>query len=641
MDLTYHQRQSTHGRSGLGVTHLLVAFLSSLILTACGGGSGTGSEPSGDGGATAQACDPSDPATADECGTVFVSITDADGDFLSYYVDVLSLTLERANGDVVETLPSTTRIDFAQYVDLTEFLTAATVPPGTYVGGSIRLDYTNSDVSVEVDGAAVPAEVVGTDGQALGVTELDIQLDNRNRLVVARGLPSLLTVDFDLSASHSVDISQTPAIATAEPFIVAEIDPVDSKDIRVRGLLVDVNLDAMSYTVDLLPFHLRDGRFGNVPVHISDDTAFEVDGEPYVGMEGLEAMTNLEAGAPTVALGTLIVADREFHAHTVFAGSSVPWADVDVVRGNVVARTGDELVVRGATLIQRSGSIIFNDDVVVTMGPNTRIIKTGHPDAQLDTSAVSIGQRIYAFGELTSENVGELALDATEGRVRMVMTHLSGLVNSFEPDQQLNITLQSIDRRRVSIFDFTGTGAAPELDADPDEYEVATGNLALPNIDLAMPVRVFGFANAFGFAPPDFEGRTVIDLSDRRAVLGIGWTVEGTLEPFSRFDEEGIVLNLDSLDIGLRHHLKLGDVLIDLFDLSGSPQIVPSELRSLFAILQGRTVQVFNDYDEFVAELTRRLDGSVATRSFHARGGFDAGANILTARKIAVTLIEN
>ena len=634
MDLTYHSRE-------FGSARLLTAFLASLVLAACGGGSGAGTESADTGGTSAEACDPGDPGTADECGTVFVSITDADGDFLSYYVDVLSLTLQRANGDVVETLPSTTRIDFAQYVNLTEFLTAATVPPGTYVGGSIRLDYANAEVSVEVDGASAPAEVVGTDGQPLGITELDIQLDNRNRLVVARGLPSLLTVDFDLSASHTVDISQTPAVATAEPFIVAEIDPVDSKDIRVRGLLVDVNLDAMSYAVDLLPFHLRDGRFGNVRVHTSDDTAFEVDGEPYVGMEGLEAMAELETGAPTVALGTLIVADREFHAHTVFAGSSVPWADVDVVRGNVVARTGEELIVRGATLIQRSGSIIFNDDVVVTMGPNTRIIKTGHPDAQLDTSAVSIGQRIYAFGELTSENVGELSLDATNGRIRMVMTHLSGLVNSIEPDRQLNMTLQSIDRRRVSIFDFTGTGASPELDADPDDYEVATGNLALPNIDLAMPVRVFGFANAFGFAPPDFEGRTVIDLSDRRAVLGIGWTEEGTLEPFSRLDEEGIVLNLDSPDIGLRHHLNLGGVVIDLFDLSSSPQIVPSERRSLFAILQGRTVQAFTDYDDFLAELTRRLDGSVATRSFHARGGFDAGANIVTARKIAVTLIEN
>ena len=37
---------------------------------------------------------------------------------------------------MVETLPATTRIDFAQYVDLTEFFTAATIPNGDYVAAT-------------------------------------------------------------------------------------------------------------------------------------------------------------------------------------------------------------------------------------------------------------------------------------------------------------------------------------------------------------------------------------------------------------------------------------------------------------------------------------------------------------------------
>ena len=52
-----------------------------------------------------------------DCGTTYVTVTDADGDFLSYTVDVVSLKLQRASGATVETLPATTRIDFAQYVD--------------------------------------------------------------------------------------------------------------------------------------------------------------------------------------------------------------------------------------------------------------------------------------------------------------------------------------------------------------------------------------------------------------------------------------------------------------------------------------------------------------------------------------------
>jgi hypothetical protein len=55
---------------------------------------------------------------------VVIALTDAEGDFASYTVDVLSLTLTTANGAVVETLPLSTRVDFARYTDLTEFLSA-------------------------------------------------------------------------------------------------------------------------------------------------------------------------------------------------------------------------------------------------------------------------------------------------------------------------------------------------------------------------------------------------------------------------------------------------------------------------------------------------------------------------------------
>ena len=46
------------------------------------------------------------------------------------------------------------------------------------------------------------------------------------------------------------------------------------------------------------------------------------------------------------------------------------------------------------------------------------------------------------------------------------------------------------------------------------------------------PARVFGFVTPFGFAPPDFVGRTVVDLRELRAQLGVGWGVTGTAAPF-------------------------------------------------------------------------------------------------------------
>ncbi|MGB5510496.1 MAG: hypothetical protein WBM87_02190, partial [Woeseiaceae bacterium] len=135
-----------------GTRTLLFYFtllMATVLLAACGGGSVAEQNP-----ADNATCDPNDPATAAECGTVLVALTDADGDFLNYTVDVLSLKLETANGRVVETMPRQTRINFSDYVDLTELVTVATVPPATYVAGTITLDYGDAEVFVEADGSS-------------------------------------------------------------------------------------------------------------------------------------------------------------------------------------------------------------------------------------------------------------------------------------------------------------------------------------------------------------------------------------------------------------------------------------------------------------------------------------------------------
>jgi hypothetical protein len=72
-----------------------------------------------------------------EDGTLVIGLTDAEGDFLRYEVDVVSLTLTKRNGAVVNSLPVETRVDFAQYTEMIEFLTAATVPTGRYVKATL------------------------------------------------------------------------------------------------------------------------------------------------------------------------------------------------------------------------------------------------------------------------------------------------------------------------------------------------------------------------------------------------------------------------------------------------------------------------------------------------------------------------
>jgi hypothetical protein len=606
-----------------------------LALGACGGGS----DPAPDApGGQAGTCVPADPSTAGECGTLLLGLTDADGDFLSYTVDVLSITLEHASGAEVEVLPRSTRIDFASYVDLTELVTAANVPPGTYVAGTISLDYSAAEVFVEANGEAKPAVVVDANGDPLGRVDMRVTLADRDRLVIVRGLPALLTVDFDLAASHAVDIGPTPAIATAEPYLLAEIDPIDEKDIRVRGLFVDANETEMTYTVAIRPFFDRDGDFGRVRVHVTDATEFEVDGATWTGVEGLRALEAAGTGTLTVAQGTLDVAEREFTADLVLAGSSAPGFERDAVLGNVIARNGNELLVRGATIVPRDAAAFFHDDVLVTIGPDTKVYKAGSGAEPLGTDAISIGQRVAVRGDVQDTASDVIVVDATQGAVRMGVTHVSGTVNAVLPGQ-LNVELQAIDRRRVAIFDFAGTGMAPELDADPADYEVASGNLSLSGVQPGDPVVVYGFARPFGTAPADFEARSVVDVADVRSLLAVGWDVDGTLAPFLSMGTDGLLLDNGNPDLGVRHHVLQGPVLVDLTTLPSGTQIVPrANGPALFLIGQGHAVRLYGDFGEFVDALALELDGATAARSLHARGYYDATANTFTAWLIGVYL---
>ena len=615
-------------------------LMTALILAACGGGSSTvDTTPPG-----TQSCDPADAATHSECGTVFVGLTDADGDFLNYTVDVVQLRLETADGRVVNTMPRRTRINFTDYVDVSELLTAATVPPSTYISGTITLDYSDAEVFVADGDLAKQAILTDLDGNALGQTEVKIVLSNRDQLHVSRGRASFLQLDFDLGASHIVNIVPTPAEAASEQFIIAEVFPVEEKDIRVRGPLVDVNEDASSYVVAVRPFHDRAGDFGRMTVHTTTENKFDEDGEMYVGSDGLRALNVAGRGTPTIAGGTLNVAAREFTASIVLAGSSVPGIDRDAIVGNVIKREGNFLTIRGATIIPRDRRAHFHDDVVVEVGPNTKVFKDGDRVSDLSIDAISIGQRVTIRGNQPTPTTDALApqvlFDATNGAVRMHLTHLSGIVNTVVPGQT-DITLHSIDRRRVQIFDFTGTGVSGDMDANPDNYEVATGNLTLANFSEGRPIVAKGFPTAFGMAPPDFTGRTIIDYTDVRSALGVGWGAAGTIAPYLSVGSDGLLLDNQNMDIDVRHHIKQDPVLIDLTEMNSDTLIAPRETgRMLFYIKSADSLRLYSDFDDFAVDLSNSLDGATTARSMHARGLYDADTNVFSAYKIGVYLLE-
>ena len=419
---------------------------------------------------------------------------------------------------------------------------------------------------------------------------------------------------------------------------VAELEPVTDKELRVRGPLRAVDTAASNYTVQVRPWHVGPGTpFGIATVHTAAATEFEIDGTHYTGSAGLTALAALPAATPTVAFGTLTLADRRYDASIVLAGSSVPGHGLDAVLGNVVARTGDTLTVRGATVVRSSGVVIYRDTVTVRIGDDTSVRR--RPGLVLDKSAISVGQRVEILGTVTSATTDPATtLDATAGRVRLLVTHVAGLVASRNPGQT-NVNLTSIDRRPVEIFDFAGTGISSAVDADPSDYEIATGNLPLGDIASGDAVRMFGFVQPFGAAPQDFTAFTVVGLSTRGARLALGWRPEGTTAPFSSLGPDGLVPDLANPAIGARHVILVGGVRIDLLSLPAAPTVLsPAGGRTRYAILDGSRVVVLPDFASLVRALGERLNGSTKAYGLWAEGAWNPGENTFSARVISVHL---
>lgn len=607
---------------------VLFAVLLCLLvgLVGCNGGSASETSDSGD------------------TGDVAISLTDAVGDFGSYTVDVLELTLTRADGTQVSTLPLTTRIDFAQYTEMAELLTAATVPAGVYVEATLILDYTQADIWVEDDsGGQVQVQtILDGDGNPVGTLSVTVQLENHNRLVIAPGIPAHMLLDFDLKATNQVSFDQVEPELTVDPFLVADVNRMPFKWHRVRGLLDTVDTAQSSFSLFLRPFFYPltgHGRpFGSRTVHTDDQTLFDINGEAYEGQAGLQALASLDALTAVVAIGQLQFDPLRFVADQVYAGTSVPGCGLDVVKGNVIGREGDTLTVKGATLIRSDGTIVFNDQVTVLLGADTVVTRQFSMDS-FDKDDISPGQRVTVFGNLTGDDPLSLEMDATEGAARMLLTTLRGTavaVDADDPTAQLSMDVQRIDHRQVDIFDFAGTGSDSANDADPSNYQIDTGTLDLSSVDVGMPLKVRGFVEPFGQAPPDFAAQTIVTVADVRAIMTIDWRPPST-EAFTTLTSGQLVPNLDGA--GRFQHIVRGWITTDLTDLTEAASVVPpADGQGVFVIRYSGPVQVFVDFESFADALADAVEEGIPVNRLRAVGDFDDATAALTADVVEVWL---
>ncbi len=630
--------------------HLRAAPLCALLiagLSACGGGSSSMSpNPTG---SSAQSC------TSATCGTAVLTLTDAAGDFLTYKIDLVSLQLKKSDGSLVETLPSTTTVDFAKLVNLGEILSARQIPSGDYASAQVTVDYTNASIMVD-DGAGNPVAVSPLDssGAAIGRLQLDVQLDKQHPLAIKGGKSSRIAFDFNLLASNTVDL--TAKTVTVSPVLVASVVATDTKELRIRGSLISVDTSASTYTVQVKPFNEKDDD-QNSPliVHTSDTTAFEINGMPLTGAAGLTELAAQPADTVTVAYGSLQSTDQLFTAARVRAGSSVEGGGMDHLSGNVIARSGNSLTLHAAELEDRDGNEHFQSrDVTVIIADATKVTTDGQSaSAPAHTIAeLSVGSRVDAFGTAATDANGHLTLDATAGRVRLEFTRLKGTLNEVGT-QQITMTLSSIDRMPLTLFDFAGTGIASAQNSDPAKYLIATGNLPLDAFSVGAATQSIGFVAPFGAAPPDFNAVTLANSSGSEdhggmdggdhdsAELEIDWGKTGTTLPFKVLDATHLDLDIANASIGEHHTIEAEPAEIDLKTLATDPSIVPdAAATALFAIghSQSQRIENFNSFADFQATLATQLNGSVTALRLVAEGRYDSATNTFTARHLVVRL---
>src|SRR5882762_5801693 len=584
----------------------------------------------------------------DEEGVVAIGLTDAPGDFLTYTVDVTSLTLTKSDSTVVQTLPQRTRVDFARSVDLTEFVTGATIPAGTYVSATLNVDYTNADIQVD-DGTGTPVAVpltniLDTQNRQVTALPMKVTLDNARQLVIAPLVSSLLDLDFNLAASNLVDMS-VPAnpVVTVNPLLVADVNPDSPKPHRIRGPLDSVNTQAGSFTLILRPFNLLQGDHGRLVFLTDSNTTFEIDQVNYVGSAGLSALAAKSQLTATMAIGTLDLTTRRFIATEVLAGSSVPFGTSDVLTGNVTARIGNTLTVRGAELVRSDGTLSFQNTVTVTVASTTKVISqkvSSGPQIAIvpDISSISVGQRVTVFGILNAAGTTMDASSATSGLVRLLVTQLNGTVNSAGSGV-VAMTLARIDGRPISLFNFSGTGTTAGNDASPISYQVAAGALSLTGITNGTPLKVRGFVQPFGqaTATDDFNAITLIDVTSAPATLVVGWpSLEAA--PFSSPTTIGMTVNL--ANAGLLHDVFRGgvDTRLPTSDTPTVQAINPA--RGLFVIGTDGTVQVYTRLSSYQAALQTELAAGRKARSFVASGGTYVDATKTLTSSLMATALQ-
>jgi hypothetical protein len=613
-------------------------------------------------------------------GIAWVTLSDTPGDFTGYTVNVGPVTLTGKGYGAITAVQAVETVDFTKLNNISELWSAASIPNDTYSSASIVLDYTNANISVMVNGVPTKANLVDSAGKPVtaangnAVQTINVTFDPNHPLVIqatnSSSSAQRLALDLNLAASNVVNMGTSPPTVTVHPFMTAATSAPDTKPIRVRGPLINSSVGQGTYTVFVRPFFDEQNSLGSLSIfNDPKTTVYTINGVTYVGVAGLQQLSQTSAGSTMTAAyttyapsGTLnpTVTAGIFNSTFVVAGSTLEDFYTQGLEGDVIARSGNTLTVRGATLFVNSGasSYINTPDAVVLLGPGTIVTADDTTLTGLSYNSVSVGQHIIARGIYSLPASGVTTLDATssssasKGAVRLVSTEIWGSLVSSSASGSAVLNLQTIENWPVSIYNFTGNGVGA---VTPASYAVNTGSLALPaGLAAGQPVWIDGITTPFGSAPPDFDAFTINAEPSVPARLQVDWTSAGTTAPFATLTNNGLTIDLNNPNYS-SGVIRIGSESIDLKSppMATPVMIVPQPppaptpglpdvFLPLFAIggltstANTTATTAYNTFSDFVTQLPKSIVAASPAFHFVANGVYNRSSNTFTASSIDV-----
>jgi len=640
-------------------------------------------------------------------GIGWFTVTDEPANFASYIVNIDSVVLTGvANGAVtVVDIPET--VDFTKLKDVSELWASASIPNDTYTSATITVDYTDANISVIVNGAPQQATVVDASGVAVTTISVTVTLDPVNQAYIIPTYATTsgirLAIDFDLAASNLVDYTKSPAQVTVSPYFTIATSAADNKLILVRGPLVNTSVTEQTYSVYVRPFFDEVNTAGTLsmfdnasnfslsatastsPTCPDTTPLFTINGTSYMGAAGINVLAQTSAGSTMTASYTTyhptttpIATAAIFCTVYMIGGSTLEDFYTFGVEGDVVARNGNTLTVRGPTLAATSAETVtfYQNDANVILGSGTQVTEDDVPvNGSLNYNSISVGDHIIARGVCAANSTNclinnALTLDSTgtsqtnTGSVRLQPTEAYGsLVSTAAGSLEMN--LANIGIYPAGAFNFAGTGTGTATDAVPASYLVDTGALTLPaDSTVGGPVFADGIVAPFGSAPPDFTAAAVPDEAELPATLLVTYQSTGTLTGFSTLTASGLTVDLSNTQL-VSAQINIGAEVIDLTVLpAGTPMIVPqivptppppikvataniteAQLPPVFLPLfsVGSTangISCFNTFSTFTNTLMTDFTGATPTVmvALDARGTYNRATNTFTAAAINVVL---